>query len=99
VAEEEGQRGGKSQMGHEASTHLYVHWASEIHQSQIHWLLDQLKRDLCRTKMVNVFAQVVVADPCCLAMQKSQPTPSAVAKYLKYLRYYSSHTNFRLCQK
>jgi hypothetical protein len=55
---------------------------SEIHQSKIHWLLDQLKRDLCRTKTVNVFEQVVVADLFCLATQKSQPTPYAVVKYL-----------------
>jgi hypothetical protein len=35
--------------------------------------------------MINIFAKIVPADPCCLSGQLSQPTRSAYFKYLSDL--------------
>jgi hypothetical protein len=44
----------------------------EKNQSQIKWPLQQSKRELYCAYMINIFAQIEIADLCYLTRQKSQ---------------------------
>jgi len=46
--------------------------------------------------MINIFAQIEVADPCCLTSQKSQATLSTFLKYLQSIKLSVLHSTFAL---
>lgn len=67
-------------QGYEVNTFLNVHLVNEKYQSQT-LAVRTAEKNLCSAYTINIFAQVVIAEPFSLATQKSHP---AISTFLKY---------------